>query len=219
MLSGKYAGSGATKLRTIKAAGGRRGWRKLKAEALRLLGEGGRQVLRSAKAGEVFYPRIDGPKNIAEADELIASQGHYENARGVTIEVSLRTGDPRIDKKTVGSHYAPIGSVFARDLAVQAREARIRGEPLNYKRTAPTVTGRTLSSGGPPGSGASGAGEGSTGFTRGMSRIYGTERSGLHHRTSSRIEELTSRRDRAPLAGRPSMPDPREGGVELHEPL
>ena len=57
MLSGKYAGSGATKLRTIKAAGGRRGWRKLRGEALRVAGEGIRQVLRSAKAGEVFFPR------------------------------------------------------------------------------------------------------------------------------------------------------------------
>ena len=95
MLSGKYAGSGAIKLRTIKAAGGRRGWRKLRGEALRVAGEGIRQVLRSAKAGEVFFPRIDGPKNIAEADEFIAAQGHYENARGGTIEVSVRTGDPR----------------------------------------------------------------------------------------------------------------------------
>ena len=113
MLSGKYAGSGAIKLRTIKAAGGRRGWRKLRAETLRVAGEGIRPVLRSAKAGEVFFPRIDGPKNIAEADEFIASQGHYENARGVIIEVTPRTGDPRIDKKAVGSHYAPIGNVFA----------------------------------------------------------------------------------------------------------
>ena len=124
MLSDKYVGSGAIKLRSIKAAGGRRGWPKLRAEALRIAGEGVRQALRSAKAGEVFYPRIDGPKNIAEADEFIASQGHFENARGVTIEISLRTGDPRIDKKAVGSHYAPIGNVFARDLAAQAREAR-----------------------------------------------------------------------------------------------
>ena len=54
MLSGTYAGGGAIKLRTIQAAGGRRGWPKLKAEALRLLGEGGRQVLRIAKQGGVF---------------------------------------------------------------------------------------------------------------------------------------------------------------------
>ena len=44
----------------------------MRAEALRIAGEGVRQALRSAKAGEVFYPRIDGPKNIAEADEFIA---------------------------------------------------------------------------------------------------------------------------------------------------
>ena len=127
MLSGRYAGGRAIKLTTIKAAGGRRGWPKLKAKALRQFGEGGRQVLRIAKRGEVFYPRLDGPKNIAEADEFIASQGHYENARGITIEVSVRTGDPRIDKRAVGSHYAPIGNVFARDLfSAKCASTRVR---------------------------------------------------------------------------------------------
>ena len=84
MLSGVHTGSGLLTIKTLQsiaAAGGRKQWPRSKARALRLAGEGVRQMLQ----GKVVYPRQDGPKNIVEADNYIAAQWHYENARGVVL--------------------------------------------------------------------------------------------------------------------------------------
>ena len=118
MLSGVHTGSGLLTIKTLQsiaAAGGRKQWPRSKARALRLAGEGVRQMLQ----GKLVFPRRDGPKNIVEADHYIAAQWHYENARGVVLPPKARTGDEMTDKREVGSHYAPIGLVFSRDVAVQ----------------------------------------------------------------------------------------------------
>ena len=114
-------------IQSITAAGDRAQWTKTKAQALRLLGEGVRQVLRK----KLVYPREDGPKNTIEADNYIAAQGHFENARGVVLHPKIRSGDEMFDKREVGSHYAPIGLVHPRDVAVQRlREQAGRNHPL-----------------------------------------------------------------------------------------
>ena len=128
MLGGLQTGSGLLTVKTlqsIKAAGGKKHWIRHRADALRIAGEGVRQVLD----GELVWPRKNGPRNIVEADEYIAAQGRYSNARGKVLLPQTRSGDETIDKRTVGSHYAPIGLVHSRDVAIQRmRERDNRGD-------------------------------------------------------------------------------------------
>ena len=203
MFGSHYGSSSALeKLKSIRASGGIRGWPQLRSKAMRALGEGGREILRAAN----YFPRFDGPKNIVEADEYIAAQGVFENARGTILQFKERTGDEKVDKRNVGSHYAPIGLVHYRDLAIQSQAQRAatgRGFEDGH-RAITAAGGATSPSGGPTGgstrSGGGGGGEAGIGRTypglplsASLSRNPASSGLSRQLRTQARIGELTTR--------------------------